>query len=56
MDAFRHTGGVPSEILYDNMKQIVIDRKIKASESTFNMAFVQLSEYYGFNGRVFESI
>ena len=49
INAFRYTGGVPSEILYDNMKQIVIDRRIKASESTFNRAFVQLSEYYGFN-------
>jgi transposase len=52
INAFRYTGGVPSEILYDNMKQIVIDRKIKASESTFNRAFVQLSEYYGFNIRL----
>ena len=52
LNAFRYTGGIPSEILYDNMKQIVLDRKIKASESTFNKAFVQLSEYYGFNIRL----
>ena len=48
INAFRYTGGIPSEILYDNMKQIVIDRKIKASESTFNRAFMQMAEYYGF--------
>ncbi len=52
MNAFRYTGGIPSEILYDNMKQIVIDRKIRASESTFNQQFMQLSEYYGFNVRL----
>lgn len=52
MNAFRYTGGIPSEILYDNMKQIVIDRKIRASESTFNQQFMQLSEYCGFNVRL----
>ena len=29
------------------MKQIVIDRKIKASESTFNQKFLDFAEYYG---------
>ena len=48
LNAFRYTGGIPSEILYDNMKQIVIERRIKASESRFNEAFIQLSQYYAF--------
>ena len=34
-------------ILYDNMKQIVIDRKIKASESRFNQKFMDFAEYHG---------
>jgi transposase len=42
MNAFRYTGGIPSEILFDNMKQIVIDRKIKASESRFNLSLTLL--------------
>ena len=36
LNAFRHFGGYTDTILYDNMKQIVLDRKLKASESTFN--------------------
>ena len=52
LNAFRYTGGIPSEILYDNMKQVVLDRKLKASESTFNRDFMRFSEYYGFNVRL----
>ena len=52
MNAFRYTGGIPSEILFDNMKQIVIDRKIKASESRFNETFLRFSEHYGLNIRL----
>ncbi|MHB1812545.1 MAG: IS21 family transposase [Thermoplasmataceae archaeon] len=52
LNAFRYTGGIPSEILYDNMKQVVLDRKVKASESTFNRDFMRFSEYYGFNVRL----
>ena len=40
--------GKASEILYDNMKQIVLERRIKTSESKFNEAFIRLSEHYGF--------
>ena len=34
------------------MKQVVLDRKIKASESEFNRDFMRFSEYYGFNVRL----
>jgi hypothetical protein len=34
------------------MKQIVIDRKIKASESRFNETFLRFSEHYGFEIRL----
>jgi len=49
LNAFIHTGGIPSEILYDNMKQVVIERKIGASESKFNSLFLQFSQHYGFD-------
>ena len=52
MNAFNYTGGLPSDILYDNMKQVVTERKLKASESTFNQQFMQFSTYYGFNVRL----
>ena len=29
------------------MKQVVIDRKLKASESRFNQKFLDFAEYYG---------
>jgi transposase len=51
MNAFRYTGGIPSECLYDNLKQVVLYRK-KASESRFNPEFMRCSEYYGFNVRL----
>ena len=46
-NAFSFYGGFTDTILYDNMKQIVIDRKIKASESAFNQKFLDFAEYYG---------
>ena len=47
LNAFQFFGGFTDTILYDNMKQIVIDRKIKVSESTFNSKFMDFAEYYG---------
>ena len=47
LNAFSFYGGFTDTILYDNMKQVVIDRKLKASESTFNEKFMDFAEYYG---------
>ena len=47
LNAFRYFGGYTDTILYDNMKQVVLDRKLKASDSTFNGEFMSFSEYYG---------
>jgi len=47
LNAFTYFGGFTDTILYDNMKQVVIDRKIKASESGFNPKFMDFAEYYG---------
>ncbi len=47
INAFRHFGGYTDTILYDNTKQIVLERKIKASESRFNPKFRDFAEYYG---------
>ena len=44
LNAFSFFGGFTDTILYDNMKQIVIDRKIKASESGFNQKFMDFAE------------
>ena len=47
LNAFNYFGGFTDTILYDNMKQVVIDRKIKASESKFNERFMDFADYYG---------
>ena len=47
MDAFNYFGGFTDTVLYDNMKQVVIDRKINASESTFNSKFMDFADYFG---------
>ena len=52
LDAFRYTGGITSEILYDNLKQVVLERRIKAKESTFNADFMAFSDHYGFTVRL----
>ena len=46
LNAFRYFGVCTDTILYDNMKQVAIDRKLKASESRFNGGFTSFSEYY----------
>ena len=47
LNAFSFYGGFTDTILYDNMKQVVIARKIKASESRFNEKFMDFAEYFG---------
>ncbi len=47
LNAFQYFGGFTDTILYEDVKQVVIDRKIKALESTFNERFMDFAEYYG---------
>jgi transposase len=46
INAFGYLGGVPKEILYDNMKHVVIGRKER--KVTFNHEFVHFAAHYGF--------
>lgn len=48
INAFRYLGGYPEEILYDNMKQVVIKRLMKQEESTLNRQFEDFAGFYGF--------
>jgi len=48
LNAFRYFGGYTDEILYDNMKQVVIHRALKSSESTWHSKFDDFYKYYGF--------
>lgn len=38
-NAFRYFGGYPEEILYDNMKQVVVKQLLKQEDSTLNRQF-----------------
>ncbi len=44
--AFHYLGGVPVEILYDNMKHVVIGHKDR--KAVFNHEFVHFAAHYGF--------
>ena len=47
-NAFRYFNGYPEEILYDNMKQVVIKRLLKQENSTLNRQFEDFAGFYGF--------
>lgn len=47
LNAFKHFGGVPKNILYDNLKSVVISRYIKHIQ--FNKKFMEFAGYYLFN-------
>lgn len=49
--AFRYLGGVPAEILYDNMKNVVIGRD-GAGKPIFNVEFLHFARHYGFQPRL----
>jgi len=49
MNAFHYFHGYTDSILYDNMKQVVLERKIPSTRSVFNKRFKDFSDYYGFN-------
>jgi transposase len=46
MRAFQYLGGVPMEILYDNMKHVVIDRR--QGKANFNIEFSHFASHYAF--------
>jgi len=45
-NAFRFLGGVPSEILYDNMKNVVVRRHVGRVQ--FNETFLDFAAHYGY--------
>lgn len=47
-NAFRYFHGYPEEILYDNMKQVVVKRLLKQEDSTLNRQFEDFVGFYGF--------
>lgn len=48
INAFRYFDGYPEEILYDNVKQVVVKRMLKQSESELNKQFEDFAGFYGF--------
>ena len=52
LNAFQYFGGCTQEILYDNMKQVVIKRALKSSDSEWNSLFEDFFKHYGFIPRL----
>jgi hypothetical protein len=52
LNAFRYFGGNTQEILYDNMKQIVLKRAPVSSNSIWNSDFEDFFNHYGFIPRL----
>lgn len=50
--AFEYFGGVTKEILFDNIRTIVIKRKYPSSASDFHPAFIDFRDHYGFTIRL----
>ena len=46
INAFRYLKGVPAEIVYDNMKNVVIGRK--GNKVIFNTELLYFAHHYGF--------
>lgn len=47
-NAFKYFGGYTKELLYDNLKSVVIKRALRQEESQFNKKFMDFAGYYGF--------
>ncbi len=52
LNAFHYFGGYTNEILYDNMKQVVITRALKSSDSEWNPKYEDFFRHYGFIPRL----
>ena len=51
-NAFEFFGGVTKEILFDNIRTVVLKRKYPSSESDFHPAFIDFRDHYGFIARL----
>jgi len=47
-NAFQYFGGYTREILYDNLKSVVIKRMFRMVDSQYNKKFLDYAGYYGF--------
>jgi transposase len=47
-NAFKYFEGYTKDILYDNLKSVVIKRKLKTKDSEFNKKFMDFAGHYGF--------
>jgi len=48
LNGFDYFGGYTKDILYDNLKSVVIKRALRAKDSKFNKGFMDFAGYYGF--------
>jgi len=52
LHAFEYFGGYTAEILYDNIRQVILKRAMKPKEHTWNTKFEDFFSHYGFIPRL----
>jgi len=52
LDAFEYFGGYTEEVLYDNIKTVIIKRAIRADDHTWNPKFEDFFSHHGFIPRL----
>ena len=52
LHAFEYFGGYTEEMLYDNIKQVIVKRAIRPRENTWNSKFEDFFTYHGFIPRL----
>jgi transposase len=51
INSFNYFGGYPNELLYDNLKQVILKRMLDIKDSKLNTQYADFSGYYGFTPR-----
>jgi len=51
INAFNYFGGIPEEIIYDNMKTVIIKKTFLSKDNVWNQVFSDFSDYYDFISR-----
>jgi transposase len=52
LNAFQFFGGYPEELLYDNLKQVVLERGADSSSHRWNSQFADFAKHYDFTPRL----
>ena len=52
LGAFEYFNGVPKVLLYDNLRSVVLKRKVPSTSSEFHPEFINFRDHFGFTSRL----